>query len=62
MSARAELRADKADREAVNPVRQRFFGAARPANTLVEVSGLAAPGARLEVEAVALPARAAPER
>jgi 2-iminobutanoate/2-iminopropanoate deaminase len=35
-------------------VRERFFGAARPASTLVEVSGLAVPGARLEVEAVAL--------
>jgi 2-iminobutanoate/2-iminopropanoate deaminase len=45
---------DKADRVRINPVRERFFGAARPASTLVEVSGLAVPGARLEVEAVAL--------
>jgi 2-iminobutanoate/2-iminopropanoate deaminase len=45
---------DKDDRERINPVRRRFFGAARPASTLVEVSGLAVPGARLEVEAVAL--------
>ena len=42
------------DRPRINPVRQRFFGAARPASTLVEVSGLAVAGARLEVEAVAL--------
>jgi 2-iminobutanoate/2-iminopropanoate deaminase len=45
------------DRPAINPVRQEFFGDARPASTLVEVSRLAVPGARLEVEAVAhLPA------
>jgi 2-iminobutanoate/2-iminopropanoate deaminase len=41
------------DRPLINPVRQEFFGAARPASTLVEVSRLAVPGARLEVEAVA---------
>jgi reactive intermediate/imine deaminase len=45
---------DKDDRERINPVRQRFFGAARSASTLVEVSGLAVPGALLEVEAVAV--------
>jgi 2-iminobutanoate/2-iminopropanoate deaminase len=45
---------DVDDRPRINPVRQRFFGAARPASTLVEVSGLAVAGARLEVEAVAL--------
>lgn len=45
---------DKLDRERINPVRQAFFGEARPASTLVEVSGLVVPGARLEVEAVAL--------
>lgn len=44
----------KDDRERINPVRQRFFGAALPASTLVEVSGLAVPGALLEVEAVAV--------
>ena len=38
----------------INPVRQAFFGPARPASTLVEVSRLAVPGARLEVEATAL--------
>jgi reactive intermediate/imine deaminase len=41
------------DRPRINPVRQEFFGAARPASTLVEVSRLAVPGALLEVEAVA---------
>lgn len=45
---------DKDDRERINPVRRDFFGATRPASTLVEVSGLAVAGARLEVEAVAL--------
>jgi 2-iminobutanoate/2-iminopropanoate deaminase len=45
---------DVDDRPRINTVRQRFFGAARPASTLVEVSGLAVAGARLEVEAVAL--------
>jgi len=41
------------DRPAVNTVRQEVFGASRPASTLVEVSRLAIPGARIEVEAVA---------
>jgi 2-iminobutanoate/2-iminopropanoate deaminase len=41
------------DRPRINPVRKEFFGAARPASTLVEVSRLAVPGARLEIEAVA---------
>ncbi|HEY6275359.1 MAG TPA: RidA family protein [Streptosporangiaceae bacterium] len=43
-----------ADREAVNTVRRRYFGDARPASTLVEVSALAIPGALVEIEAVAL--------
>jgi 2-iminobutanoate/2-iminopropanoate deaminase len=42
------------DRPRINPVRQRFFGDARPASTLVEVSRLAVPGAKVEIEAVAL--------
>ena len=42
------------DRPKINPVRQRFFGETRPASTLVEISKLAIPGARLEVEAVAV--------
>ncbi len=43
---------DIADRVKINPVRQEFFGAARPASTLVEVSKLAIPGMRVEIEAV----------
>jgi 2-iminobutanoate/2-iminopropanoate deaminase len=45
---------DVDDRPKINPVRQEFFGDARPASTLVEVSRLAVPGARIEVEAVAV--------
>jgi 2-iminobutanoate/2-iminopropanoate deaminase len=41
------------DRPAINPVRQEFFGSARPASTLIEVSALAIPGAKVEIEAVA---------
>ena len=42
------------ERPEINPVRQEFFGDARPASTLVEVSRLAVPGARIEIEAVAV--------
>ena len=45
---------DVGDRAAINPVRQAFFGHARPASTLVEISRLAVPGAKIEVEAVAV--------
>jgi 2-iminobutanoate/2-iminopropanoate deaminase len=45
---------DVDDREAVNTVRQEVFGTARPASTLFEVSRLPVPGARIEVEAVAV--------
>ena len=45
---------DIADRARINPVRQKIFGDIRPASTLVEVSALAVPGAKLEIEAVAL--------
>lgn len=45
---------DVDERPAINPVRQEVFGASRPASTLLEVSRLAVPGARIEVEAVAL--------
>ena len=41
------------DRPRINPVREAFFGDARPASTLVEVSRLAVPGALLEIEAIA---------
>jgi 2-iminobutanoate/2-iminopropanoate deaminase len=40
------------DRARINPVRQQFFGTARPASTLVEVSKLAIPGMKVEIEAV----------
>jgi reactive intermediate/imine deaminase len=42
------------DRPRINPVRQEVFGDARPASTLIEISRLALPGARLEVDAVAV--------
>jgi 2-iminobutanoate/2-iminopropanoate deaminase len=45
---------DMADRELINSVRRRYFGDARPASTLVEVSALAHPGALVEIEAVVL--------
>jgi reactive intermediate/imine deaminase len=44
---------DISDRARINPARQAFFGDARPASTLVEVSGLAIPGMKVEIEAVA---------
>ena len=43
-----------ADRPAVTTVRHRYFGDARPASTLVEVSALAIPEALIEIEAIAL--------
>ena len=43
---------DIGDRARINPVRQEFFGAARPASTLVEVSKLAIPDMKVEIEAV----------
>jgi 2-iminobutanoate/2-iminopropanoate deaminase len=42
-----------ADRVAVNEARQKFFGDARPASTLVEVSALIRPELLVEIEAVA---------
>jgi 2-iminobutanoate/2-iminopropanoate deaminase len=45
---------DADDRPKINPLRQEVFGDARPASTLVEVSRLAVPGAKVEIEAVAL--------
>jgi 2-iminobutanoate/2-iminopropanoate deaminase len=41
------------DRPLINPVRQGVFGDTRPASTLVEVSRLAVPGAKVEIECVA---------
>lgn len=43
---------DVADRTKINPVRQEFFGASRPASTLIGVNELAIPGMKVEVEAV----------
>jgi reactive intermediate/imine deaminase len=45
---------DVDDRPLINPLRQELFGATRPASTLVEVSRLAVPGAKVEIECVAL--------
>jgi 2-iminobutanoate/2-iminopropanoate deaminase len=45
---------DISDRARINPVRQEFFGEARPASTLVEVSALVLPEFLIEVEAVAI--------
>jgi 2-iminobutanoate/2-iminopropanoate deaminase len=39
------------DRVAINAVRERYFGEARPASTLVEVNALAAPDALVEIDA-----------
>jgi len=43
---------DVNDREKINPVRQEFFGDARPASTLIGVAALAIPGMKVEIEAV----------
>jgi reactive intermediate/imine deaminase len=45
---------DVDDRPLINPVRREFFGSTRPASTLVEVPRLAIPGAKVEIECVAL--------
>lgn len=45
---------DVADRVKINPVRQRYFGAHRPASTLVEVSALVMPKLKVEIEAQAV--------
>ncbi|MCY3806788.1 MAG: RidA family protein [bacterium] len=41
------------DRAAINPVRKEFFGDAKPASTLFEVSALAVPDMLVEIEAIA---------
>jgi len=43
---------DVDDRSKINPVRKEFFGAARPASTLIGVNELAIPGMKVEIEAV----------
>ena len=45
---------DIADRAAINPVRQRYFGEHRPASTLVGVSALVLPALKVEIEAQAV--------
>ena len=45
---------DVEDRPLINPVRQEVFGDTRPASTLVEISALVIPGAKIEVECVAV--------
>ena len=45
---------DVDDRARINAVRQEVFGETRPASTLVEISALAIPGAKIEVEAIAV--------
>jgi reactive intermediate/imine deaminase len=42
------------DRAKVNPARQRYFGEHRPASTLVGVTALVLPGAKVEIEATAV--------
>lgn len=44
---------DVNDRHVVNEVRKRFFGSAKPASTLIEVSALVLGGLVVEIEAVA---------
>ena len=43
---------DVTDRTRINPVRKEYFGSSRPASTLIQVAALAAPGAKVEIEAV----------
>ena len=43
-----------ADRETINTVRKEYFGASRPASTLVEVSRFTREGALVEIEATAV--------
>ena len=45
---------DVDDRAKINPIRQEVFGKTRPASTLVEISRLAVPAAKIEVECVAV--------
>ena len=44
---------DVNDRTKINPVRQEFFGDARPSSTLIGISELAIPGMKVEIEAIA---------
>lgn len=44
---------DVDDRTKINPVRQEFFGEHRPCSTLIGISGMAIPGMKVEIEAIA---------
>jgi 2-iminobutanoate/2-iminopropanoate deaminase len=44
---------DIADRDKVEPARREFFGHARPTSATIEVSALAVPAAKVEIQAVA---------
>lgn len=49
---------DMDDRAKIAPIAAEFFGTARPASATVSVTGLAVPGAKVEIKAVAsIPAR-----
>ena len=48
---------DVRDAPLINPVRQQVFGQTRPASTLVQISALAVPGAKVEIDLVAGVAR-----
>jgi 2-iminobutanoate/2-iminopropanoate deaminase len=52
---------DIGDRTKVNPARQRYFGEHRPASTLVGVTALVLPRAKVEIEAVAVIPSGVPE-
>jgi 2-iminobutanoate/2-iminopropanoate deaminase len=43
---------DVSDRTRINPIRQAYFGSARPASTLIEVPALAIAGMKVEIEAI----------
>jgi 2-iminobutanoate/2-iminopropanoate deaminase len=43
---------DVRDRTKVNPIRERYFGTARPASTLIGVRELAIPEMKIEIEAI----------
>jgi 2-iminobutanoate/2-iminopropanoate deaminase len=45
---------DISDRARINPVRQEVFGDTRPASTLVEIGALVVPGAKVEIDAIAV--------
>jgi 2-iminobutanoate/2-iminopropanoate deaminase len=52
---------DGAARDRINPVRQEYFGATRPASTLVQVAGFSREDILVEIEAIAVvPAAASP--